>query len=347
MIMDKIYGTTLYIGTQKLEMLYGFFITMVFQDLITNKYIIALINENTYKLSNKDIEILYVRIHSSCVTSEMFESQDCDCVQQLEKALEIISEKGGILFYLIQEGRGCGYIGKARACQMVQYHEYHDKNFSTFDAYKNLGMKNNNYGSVGSYLIFLPYNTAIHPKRIVTSIWTTGMDKYLDNQNIFFQNIDSNIKNKLRLRYKLHGTLSKKSLSNHVSNLRESKKTYKQDLNRARILVSTSCSTTILESLALNIPTVSFFDADSDRLNNHASKYFDMLADVGILHYDPLSAANFINSIWDDVETWWRSEKVKKAKRIFLKEFANLTENSEDEFLSQLIRVYNAQNGKN
>ena len=38
-----------------------------------------------------------------------------------------------------------------------------------------------------------------------------------------------------------------------------------QDLNRARIVVSTTCSTTILESLALNIPTVAFFDADSDR----------------------------------------------------------------------------------
>ena len=64
---------------------------------------------------------------------------DCDCVHQLEGAMQKIAEKGaGILFYLIQEGRGCGYIGKSRACMMVQYH---DDKISTFDAYRKLGMK--------------------------------------------------------------------------------------------------------------------------------------------------------------------------------------------------------------
>jgi putative transferase (TIGR04331 family) len=72
-----------------------------------------------------------------------------------------------------------------------------------------------------------------------------------------------------------------------------------------------------------------------------------MLADVDILHYDPLSAANFINSVWDDVGEWWHSEEVKKAKRNFVKEFANLTDNSKDEFFSQLIRIYKAQDSKN
>ena len=112
-----------------------------------------------------------------------------------------------------------------------------------------------------------------------------------------------------------------------------------QDLNRARIVVSTTCSTTILESLAFNIPTVAFFDRDSDRFNAHASKYFDMLAEVGILHYDPLSAANFINSVWDDVETWWHSEDVKKAKRSFVKEFAHLPNKSTNMFFKQLKKI--------
>ena len=115
--------------------------------------------------------------------------------------------------------------------------------------------------------------------------------------------------------------------------------TYQQDLNRARIIVSTNCSTTILESLAFNIPTVSFFNKDADRLNAHASKYFNMLTEVGILHYDPLSASNFINSIWDDVETWWYSEDVKKAKRSFIKEFAHLPDKSINMFFKQLEKV--------
>ena len=73
------------------------------------------------------------------MTSETLGSLDCDCVQQLNGALEVIKKKKcGILFYLIQEGRGCGYVGKSRACQLVQYH---NDTISTFDAYREMGME--------------------------------------------------------------------------------------------------------------------------------------------------------------------------------------------------------------
>jgi 3,4-dihydroxy 2-butanone 4-phosphate synthase/GTP cyclohydrolase II len=49
-------------------------------------------------------------------------STDCDCVEQLEGALQKISQKGsGILFYLMQEGRGSGYVAKSRDRMLVQY----------------------------------------------------------------------------------------------------------------------------------------------------------------------------------------------------------------------------------
>ena len=139
--MKKIYGTTLFLGDTVLETLYGEFKSLVFQDLITKWYVIALIYSET-NLDDENLH-LYTRIHSSCVTSEMLNSQDCDCVEQLNGAFKKISEmKKGILFYLIQEGRGCGYIGKARGCQLVQYHECnHNHEMTTFKAYESLGMK--------------------------------------------------------------------------------------------------------------------------------------------------------------------------------------------------------------
>lgn len=117
-----------------LQTKHGTFEAHTYQNLIHKGYIIA--------LSKGDLNSspLYTRVHSSCVTSETLGSMDCDCVHQLEGALEKIADKGaGILFYLIQEGRGCGYIGKSRACMMVQYH---DDKITTFDAYQKLGMKN-------------------------------------------------------------------------------------------------------------------------------------------------------------------------------------------------------------
>jgi 3,4-dihydroxy 2-butanone 4-phosphate synthase/GTP cyclohydrolase II len=71
--------------------------------------------------------------------AETLGSLDCDCVQQLNGALEVISKKPcGVLFYLIQEGRGCGYVGKSRGCMLVQYH---NDQITTFQAYESMGMK--------------------------------------------------------------------------------------------------------------------------------------------------------------------------------------------------------------
>jgi 3,4-dihydroxy 2-butanone 4-phosphate synthase/GTP cyclohydrolase II len=88
---------------------------------------------------NKEQQPLYIRLHSSCVTSETLRGCDCDCVQQLEGAFKIITEKQhGILFYLLQEGRGAGYVSKARDRMLVQ--ASFDQ-ISTFQAYQVMGLK--------------------------------------------------------------------------------------------------------------------------------------------------------------------------------------------------------------
>lgn len=129
-----IYGTTIFLAKCEVEMICGDFTAYIFQDIIHKGYIIA--------LAHGDIQgekTLYTRIHSSCVTSETLRGCDCDCVEQLQGALNLIAEKGaGILFYLMQEGRGVGYIAKARDRMLVQAS---DDTISTFEAYKALGLK--------------------------------------------------------------------------------------------------------------------------------------------------------------------------------------------------------------
>lgn len=81
---------------------------------------------------------LLSRVHSSCVTSEILGACDCDCAAQLEAALRQIDEEGrGILFYLCQEGRGSGYVAKARDRMLVQASR---ESMTTFDAYEKLGL---------------------------------------------------------------------------------------------------------------------------------------------------------------------------------------------------------------
>jgi 3,4-dihydroxy 2-butanone 4-phosphate synthase/GTP cyclohydrolase II len=92
---------------------YGIFKALAYESVIDNLCHIALV------AGDPAAENALVRVHSECLTGDVFCSKRCDCGQQLSKALKMISEnKNGVLLYMRQEGRGIGLADKFRAYRL-------------------------------------------------------------------------------------------------------------------------------------------------------------------------------------------------------------------------------------
>lgn len=152
----------------QLPTLYGNFRMVPFRQKSNGLDHVALIKGDWH-----ETEPIPVRVHSSCITGDVFGSMRCECGEQLHKALQIIEKEGkGVLVYLNQEGRGIGLMAKASAYKLQE------KGMDTVDANLHLGYKadERDYG-VGAQIL---RSLGVSKMRLMTNnpVKRIGLESY-------------------------------------------------------------------------------------------------------------------------------------------------------------------------
>jgi putative transferase (TIGR04331 family) len=164
---------------------------------------------------------------------------------------------------------------------------------------------------------------------------------YFEDQCRFIQALPPNLRKQLLVRLHSHdyGWCQKQRWQERFPSilLEDGLQSMESLISKSRIYISSYNSSTYLQSLSLNIPTIIFWNPEHWELRDSAIHIFEKLKSVGIFHDTPEGAARQMAQVWDDVGNWWQSESTERVRREFCQIYAHIPERPLD-LLEQIFR---------
>ena len=114
-----------------------------------------------------------------------------------------------------------------------------------------------------------------------------------------------------------------------------------QNYDDFRLLVVDHLQSSIGQLLGCNKPSVFYWDKDYHPYNSRTAPTFEAMNKAGIVHYSAKSAAEFVNSVYEEPEKWWFSDEVQESRKLYCNNHAHSSANYIEEWVEQIQVVYN------
>lgn len=176
-------------------------------------------------------------------------------------------------------------------------------------------------------LLFIGTALSKYTVRFETMLFPDNWQSYFKNKEKFFFGLAFDIRKKVLYRPFLLNELFGWNELKRVATMCPEAKFLKEGnlvswIQNSKLVVVDHPHTSFLEALAINIPSVFYWDHDVYVMRKEAEPYFQLLRDVEILHKSPESAARKVNAVFSNPQSWWQSPDVQYARNEFCRRFA-------------------------
>ncbi len=190
-------------------------------------------------------------------------------------------------------------------------------------------------------VLFVGTGRPIYHHRFSTHIQPDDMKCYFEEKTIFFETTADKVKENVLYRpYPMADLWEEEKLIRKICpgvSLVKEKALFKW-LQKVQLAVIDHPHTSFLEALAINVPSIFYWDYSVYLMRPGADDYLKLLKDAGILHANARCAAEKVNEVWMDVESWWSHPDRQNARREFMNRFCLTSPDWRNEWIAAFSR---------